>query len=194
MRFSKLFATALGSWAVGTLGGFLVWIFIYSMGGEAARDETYGRLLKQVVVFGGLAGLVFSLWVGLMLGRAAPGFVGVTHFVAMLLGFVGGSVDWRLGLWGYFGGFGAFAFLALLRRTRRGAGGYVHRDTSGGVSGDSCDGGWFDWGGGCDGGDGGAGGLVAGREVNEGRVLEEPEAKIEGLLSSADEVECLNPR
>ena len=157
MRIGKLLATALGSWSVGTIGGFLVWLYIFSAGEQGWKDETFSRLLKQVAVFGGLAGLMLSLWVGVMFRRAAPGFVAVAHCVAMLLGFVGGSVDWRLGLWGYFGAFGAFAFLALLRRRRGRAKGYVHREGGGEVSGDSCDGGWFDWGGGDGGADGGGG-------------------------------------
>jgi len=156
MRIGKLLATALGSWSVGTLGGFLVWLYIFSTGEQAAKDETYGRLLKPVAVFGGLAGLMLSLWVGVMFRRAAPGFVAVAHCVAMLLGFVGGSVDWRLGLWGYFGAFGGFAVLALLRRKKWRARGRAYRSDGGEVSGDSSDGnGWFD---GSDGGSDGGGG------------------------------------
>jgi hypothetical protein len=165
MRMSKLPVTALGSWFVGTLSAFLVWIYIYSRGGQAAQDATYPRLLGSVVLVGGLAGLGLSLWVGLMFRRPAPGFLAAAHAVAAMLGVVGGSVDWTLGLWGYFGAFGAFAFLALLQRRKRRAGSHVHRNDSGEVSGDSSDvSELFDGdgdgggGGGDGGGDGGGGG------------------------------------
>jgi hypothetical protein len=161
-RVAVIIVTAVGSWLVGMLGSFLVCNFIYSIGAGVVDDATYGRMHGEVVSGGGFAGAGLAVWVGLVLRRPAVGFSCVAHVVSTVAGFIGGSVDWKVGLWCYFGGLGVFALLAVFlrkRRRQRGGSGRV-MDAAEGGWGDHGDdgGGWFGGDSGSDGGGGDGGG------------------------------------
>jgi hypothetical protein len=119
LRLAQFGASILGSWLAGVMGAFLVWNFIYSIGSRVVTDEIHYQLSASVIRWGGIAGALMGLVVVSLLRRPAPGVLIAGHALAAICGFLGGSVGWQEGLWGYFGAVAAVvisvAFRALFR-------------------------------------------------------------------------------
>jgi hypothetical protein len=115
IRIVQFGASVAGSWLAGRFCASLVWNFIYSIGQRVIEDETYYRLHDTVARWGGVAGVLFALAIVLLLHRPAPGVIAAGHALATVAGFLGGSVDWRAGLWSYFGALVAFVISVTFR-------------------------------------------------------------------------------
>jgi hypothetical protein len=99
-RFASLIAASA---AMGLIGAWFVWGFIYGIGSSVVTDELYERLRDVIPRYG--------LQVGLVTGTVAcfmplpRGFFCLlaVHGFAVLAGMIGGTQGWAPGLAGYFG-------------------------------------------------------------------------------------------
>jgi len=112
IRITVALASIVGSWFAGRFTAYLVWMFIYSIGARVVSDEIHYQLHDSVVFWGGVAGVFFSTVVSVQLRQGLPMILSQASGFALATtaGFIGGSFDWKLGLWGYFAAY----FLVVL--------------------------------------------------------------------------------
>jgi hypothetical protein len=87
---------------LGHAGAWFVWMFIYGIGGRVVTDKLHYKLLDIVPRWGALAGCCSGFTAG-CLPRWWKGVgLGAVQSLAVVAGMVGGSMNWRTGLIGYF--------------------------------------------------------------------------------------------
>ena len=103
VRLATAIACCCFGFVLGRVGAWLVWGFIYGIGERVITDELYAQLEVDVVHWGGIAGACSGFAVGCLPGILSGGGLMFVTFASVLLGIMGETLGWRLGLIGFFG-------------------------------------------------------------------------------------------